>query len=163
MQGTNTKERKVVYNADFGAFMLSPLARDLYYKRKYGKSLTHYLLEDYKEGGKATYRRVKIEEVGSRHVTSLSEDFGDVFTVELYKNADPLTQKYNRALVFLDDKVKRHDPILVGVVEELGQRAGDSLKVKIINSRAYKIEDWDGKEEIIEADMEDWYIIDDDD
>jgi hypothetical protein len=57
-------------------------------------------------------------------------------------------------------EVKRHDPLLVEVVEELGERANGScarLRVKEVETGTqYRITDYDGQETIQTRDSNDW-------
>tara|TARA_R110000782_G_scaffold169385_1_gene261292 strand:+ start:201 stop:560 length:360 start_codon:yes stop_codon:yes gene_type:complete len=53
------------------------------------------------------------------------------------------------------DLIDRHDPVLVQVVEELGQLAGGnhaSLKIYETTSKAYRIDEYDGNETVVTRD-----------
>ena len=57
----------------------------------------------------------------------------------------------------------RHDPILVKVVEELGEKASDEcscLIVEEIQGNKYLIEEYDGMEYVVEPDALSWITID---
>lgn len=56
--------------------------------------------------------------------------------------------------------IPRHSPLLISVVEELGSAANGLcalLKIDELYGSIYKIEDYDGKEEVIEAGS-DWIV-----
>lgn len=58
--------------------------------------------------------------------------------------------------------LQRHDPRLIECVETLGEKVNGPysyLKIVEINGRIYKIDNYDGKEEIIEPDDINWIII----
>jgi hypothetical protein len=60
-------------------------------------------------------------------------------------------------------KIPRHNELLVKCIETLGKEAnGDcsNLKIKEIYSKVYKIKDYDGKESVIELELDhEWVII----
>lgn len=59
-------------------------------------------------------------------------------------------------------EIDRHDPILVQVVQELGEKAnGDFAKLTIhqICGNRYRIGDYDGQETVIEPDDLDWIVV----
>jgi len=58
--------------------------------------------------------------------------------------------------------VERHDPLLVKVVEELGELASSTfsdLKIAEITSPIYKIDEYDGAESVITPDKIAWVKI----
>lgn len=58
------------------------------------------------------------------------------------------------------NKLARHDRLLIQVVEELGEGASgifSKLKIEDLFGNIYKIEDYDGKEDVIEAGC-DWIV-----
>ena len=61
---------------------------------------------------------------------------------------------------FYDHDVKRDDPLLVEVVEELGDMAnGDCAKLRIAEIPKgchYRIEEYDGQESVVTRDSYDW-------
>ena len=74
------------------------------------------------------------------------------------------------AKIYLGDVVgawfdgKRHHRDLVAVVEALGRNASGScaaLDIEIINSNQYRIEEYDGSENVITPDGNDWIFIED--
>lgn len=69
--------------------------------------------------------------------------------------------KTNYPEVF-NEQLQRHDPRLVECVETLKEKANtqySELEIAEIEGRLYRIEDYDGKETIVEPDDLDWIII----
>ena len=63
---------------------------------------------------------------------------------------------------FFDNKCCRHDPRLIECIETLGKDANASyanLKIEEINGKIYRIEEYDGKETILEPEDLDWIEI----
>ena len=61
-------------------------------------------------------------------------------------------------------RIARHDPILISIVEELGEEAnGDysDLKVKYIEGNKYRINEYDGNESVDtpESSEHEWTIV----
>ena len=80
---------------------------------------------------------------------------------------DYLNEKYNlqvdRVVGFIDEQdLPRHDKRLVEVVELLGEKANGvcaNLVVKEIDSKLYRVCEYDGNEWIETPDSQDWVII----
>jgi hypothetical protein len=136
---------KVVYNACYGGFGLSREA-----------CLRYWELQG---------KKVWIE----------NGDFMGIFTIWLVPPEERLEKKewssmslterlaYNKKLseqTWYDHNVDRHDPILVQVVEELGEEAdGDYAKLAIAEvSGAYRIDEYDGSESVKQPDGYDWIV-----
>lgn len=134
---------KVVYNACYGGFGLSREA-----------CLRYWELQG---------KKVWIE----------NGDFMGIFTVWLVPPEERLEKKewssmslterfaYNKKhseQTWYDRNVSRHDPILVQVVEELGDKAsGDYAKLAIAEvSGPYRIDEYDGSESVKQPDGYDW-------
>jgi hypothetical protein len=135
---------KVVYNACYGGFNLSREACKRYWE-----------LQD---------KEVWIED----------GDFMDMFTVWLVppeerpdEEKDWRSMTHDERIAFneqyskqtwSDRNVSRHDPILVQVVEELGDKAdGMCAKLSIAEvSGPYRIDEYDGSESVVEPDGYDW-------
>lgn len=67
---------------------------------------------------------------------------------------NPLFNDYN----FLN----RHDPLLIKCIETLGSDINSTvsdIKIAEIEGRVYRIEEYDGKEKVIEPDDLDWIVI----
>lgn len=75
---------------------------------------------------------------------------------------DQRTQKWDETEVLWADRIERDDPILVQVVEELGIEANGmcaNLKIhEVPDGTAYRIEEYDGNENVVIHDMHDWRI-----
>ncbi len=136
---------KVVYNAKYGGFSLSREACQRYW------------------------------ELQGKEVWIEDGDFMNMFTVWLVPPKERVKQKnwssmttderiaYNRKYneqTWYDRNVSRHDPILVQVVEELGDKAnGMCAKLAIEEvSGPYRIDEYDGFETVKEPDGYDWII-----
>ena len=134
---------KVVYNACYGGFSLSREACERYW------------------------------ELQGREVWIENGDFMGIFTIWLVPPEERLEKKewssmslterlaYNKKLseqTWYDHNVDRHDPILVQVVEELGEEAdGDHAKLAIAEvSGPYRIDEYDGYESVQQPGGYDW-------
>jgi hypothetical protein len=133
---------KVVYNACYGGFGLSKEACQRYWDIK----------------GQPIW---------------IEDDILDMFTVWLVPPSERLEKKewsstslterlaYNRAYskhTWRDNRVDRHDPVLVQVVEELGDKAnGKHAKLAIEEVYgSYRIDEYDGNESVMTSDDYDW-------
>jgi hypothetical protein len=134
---------KVVYNACYGGFGLSREACKRYW------------------------------ELQGKEVWIENGDFMDMFTVWLVPPEERLEQKEWRSMTqdervaynkkhseqtWYYGNVDRHDPILVQVVEELGDKAnGMCAKLAIDEvSGPYRIDEYDGYESVESPDSYDW-------
>jgi hypothetical protein len=136
---------KVVYNACYGGFSLSREACKRYWELQ-GKKV-------WIEGGKFetsfTVWLVPPEErVKQKNWSSMTTD----------ERID-YTKKYSEQ-TWYNRNVSRHDPILVQVVEELGEKAdGMCAKLAIAEvSGAYRIDEYDGSESVESPDSYDWIV-----
>ncbi len=144
---------KLVINIDYGGFCLSYKALKRYYELKYpNKKL--YL---YKLNSKNTkLYKVSEENANDSWCQVHDVDFGDSF--------DPSKidfELYNNSFVS-SCNIKRSDPILVQVVEELGEEANGSyanLKVVTIDSNKYRIGEYDGAEWVETPESIEWETI----
>ena len=134
---------KVVYNACYGGFNLSREACKRYW------------------------------ELQGKEVWIENGDFMGIFTIWLVPPEERLEKKewssmslterlaYNKKYseqTWDDHKVSRHDPILVQVVEELGEKAdGMCAKLSIAEvSGPYRIDEYDGSESVETPGSYDW-------
>ena len=135
---------KIVYNACYGGFSLSNEAImryaeikgiTLYTQQQYG--FTHYYLCPPEE-----YDRINAEEQA--------------------KPVSPDRFKRSNSLYFSDLDFERDDPILVQVVEELGDKAnGMCAKLRIAEVPAgtlYRIDEYDGFESVETKDTYEWKV-----
>ena len=160
--------RKVVYNACYGGFGLSPLAEKMLYERKNPGKTAYVYQEIYTDLGRETedelYVKVdpeKVDSGSSLNLYIISHDFGDNFVI-VKKEKDENTGNYR---LFNDNfiwnsGIERHDPDLVAIVEELGERANGScasLKVVDIGDERYHIDEYDGYESVITSLGDDYW------
>jgi hypothetical protein len=137
---------KVVYNACYGGFGLSREACERYWELQ-GKKVW---IENDDFMGMFTVWLVPPEEritlVEAKNWSSMS------LTERLAYN------KKHSEQTWYDHNVDRHDPILVQVVEELGEEAdGDYAKLAIAEvSGPYRIDEYDGYESVQQPDGYDW-------
>lgn len=127
---------KVILNKCYGGFGVSQEAYELYAKKK-GIEIFSYKLEC--RNDKPIYRKT---DMGSSIFTiTFTKDFGDC--VEL---SDDNSEKYILELC----SNHREDPVLIEVVEELGDRANSPFSklvvVDIPDGMEYEIDDYDGVE-----------------
>jgi hypothetical protein len=135
---------KVVYNACFGGFGLSKEACQRYWDIK-GQQVW---IEDVQWG--VTVWLVPPED-------RIPSKEGDAF----YSMSMDERVAYNRAhseQTWYDRNVDRHDPVLVQVVEELGDKANAGfadLQIDEVHG-PYRIDEYDGSERVMTAPDYDW-------
>jgi hypothetical protein len=69
-----------------------------------------------------------------------------------------------RGNCYLPDSIERHDPRLVQVVEELdGEASGSNanLRVTTLGGNRYRINEYDGRETVVEPEDLDWIVVND--
>ena len=138
---------KVVYNAKYGGFNLSREACERYWEIK-GQQVWIEQDPEFKSFGMFTVWLVPPEERAVKpepwHSVPIEE------RVAYNHQYGKQTWYYNT--------VSRHDPILVQVVEELGEKAdGDYAKLAIAEvSGAYRIDEYHGSESVKQPDGYDW-------
>ncbi len=147
--------RKVVWNACYGGFELSPLATKMFYELKHpGETVYFYERKSDLGTNKDTYTKIpenKIKRVKSFNVTILSKDLGDSFTLSRDDRNSELYQEFNNHYIWIPN-FERHDPDLVKVVETLGDKAsGECAKLVVtdIGDSKYHINEYDGYESVI--------------
>lgn len=128
---------KVVYNACYGGFGLSKEAVLRYAELK---GITLYEYKDPKFGNMGFHMWIKVPQ----------EEY------------DKMNTAQQNNVWFRDDDIERNDPILVQVVEELGEKASGrcaNLVIKDIpKGTAYRIDEYDGYESIETRENIDWSI-----
>lgn len=128
--------KKVILNKCFGGFDVSKEAYMLYAKKK---GLTLYLYESEFINRKFIYKKVNDDNSIFRHY--FIKDMGD--------NVEISNEDYEKYCLYLKDE-HREDPILIEVVEELGEKASgrfSNLKVvEIPDDLEYVIDEYDGIE-----------------
>lgn len=132
---------KVVINACYGGFSLSPKAIQKYAEYA-GFKVYAYTDTSMMNGGPGI---VRVDDPENHIYYWLKEDIGDRIT----------RRQLNSAEWFHDLEVDRADPILIRVVEELGEEAdGEFASLKIVeipDGVHYTIEEYDGYEHVAEA------------
>lgn len=139
-------KHKIVINNCYGGFGLSTEAIKLYYKYKFDKEVFCYI-SDY--SGDNEY----IKTTSGEYDFYTFEDLGD------YIKEIPETEP---DLHWVRNEIFRHDPILVKVVEELGEKANgycSDLIVVEIDSNKYRVEEYDGREWIETPENQFWIKI----
>lgn len=128
--------KKVILNKCFGGFDVSKEAYMLYAKKK---GLTLYLYESEFINRKFIYKKVNDDNSIFRHY--FIKDMGD--------NVEISNEDYEKYCLYLKDE-HREDPILIEVVEELGEktsgRFGNLKVVEIPDDLEYVIDEYDGIE-----------------
>ena len=133
---------KIVINSCFGGFGLSDEAQSLYAKKS-GFQLYRYEQTAYKHSdGKQEYTKIKDGKNGM-FTSTFKNDCGDVCE-DVYEIGDN----------WHDGDIERTDPILIEVVEELGDEAsGTCAKLEIIeipDDADWEISEYDGAEHVAE-------------
>ena len=135
---------KIVYNACYGGFSLSKEACQRYWEIK-GQQVW---IED--DGWGFNVWLVPPEE---RLKPKTGKEFSSMSMEERIAY-----NKAHSAQSWYDGDVSRHDPVLVQVVEELGDEAsGEFAKLRIAEiSGPYRIDEYDGFESVMTADSYEW-------
>lgn len=121
-------KRKVVYNACYGGFSLSEAGMRRYAELK---GLTLFIEQD--------------------------PEFPSIQTYWLVPPEERTREGYDESTLSDRDFI-RHDPLLVQVVEELGDAASGGfaeLKIAIVNGK-YRIDEYDGLESVMTPDDYEW-------
>lgn len=144
---------KVVISVCYGGFGLSKRALKRYYELK-GIDVFFYV-EDYKT---KMFTRIGPDNIGTHFLEfTFTKDFGPSFVNPEYVQHQEQSAEYKEvwnAHVSARD-IKRDDPHLVQVVEELGVEANtrfsDLKVVEIPEGVDWRIDDYDGSESIAEG------------
>lgn len=128
--------RKVILNKCFGGFDVSKEAYMSYAKKK---GLTLYLYRTELIDGKFIYKKVNDDNSIFRYY--FIKDIGD--------NVEISDEDYEKYCLYLKDG-HREDPVLIEVVEELGEKAsgrlGNLKVIEIPDDLDYVIDEYDGIE-----------------
>jgi len=139
---------KIVINRCYGGFGLSLQATKRYLELK---GLPCYFYKQTKhsfQNGVDEYSLLKDCENDNLFICTFTQYFGEKFNIEKLSRED--WQKYN----FYDRDIERNDPILIQVIEELGDKAsGRYSKLRIVeipDDVQWEIEEYDGQEWVSE-------------
>jgi len=141
---------KIVINQCYGGFGLSPLAIEEYLKRT-GKECYWYT-DDIDETGRCGFKRIE----NIKYYSSLKY----VYVYSILKDLGVFTETFGDEYYFSYYNIKRDDPILVAVVEDLkGKADGRFAELKVVeipDDVEWEISNYDGIETIHEVHRE-WY------
>ena len=135
---------KIILNKCYGGFDVSKEAYMLYAKKK-GLELYQYT-SDFNNFEKSIYKKTNDEVL-----------FKNYFIKDMGDNIEINNKDYEKYNLYLDDK-HRQDPILIEVVEELGDKAsgrfGELEVIEIPDNCYYIIDEYDGVETIYYSNTE---------
>jgi hypothetical protein len=135
---------KIVYNACYGGF-----------------SLSHEAVMRYAEIKGMTLHPNK-GAFGYDYYLCPPEEFERIYAEEKVKPVSPSRFIRSNELYFCERDIERTDPVLVQVVEELGDAAnGSHAKLRIVELPAgtlYMIDEYDGFESVTTQDGYDWKV-----
>ena len=154
--------RKVVWNACYGGFGLSPLAEKMLYETKHpGETVYTYKID----WGTDLYL-IKVDPQNflsgwSGSFVSLTHDFGDSFCLSEEDRDSNINKLFETHSIRYED-IERHDPDLVRIVEELGsdKASGQNANLKImdIGIQRYHIDEYDGFETVVTNLKDDYWV-----
>ena len=144
---------KVVYNACYGGFGVSEAAM-----RRYAE-LKGFAIHPERDGKYAGLGIVTYWTVPASERPASFE--GDTWSTAAEEQCKAYNEAYSR-LTISDRDFVRHDPILVQVVEELGDKANgrfSALKIAEVPSGVgYRIDEYDGNERVMTSADYEWTI-----
>ena len=127
---------KIVYNSCYGGYSLSDKA--IYWLSEHGSERTKNFIAQ---------KRIEAKE---------KEDFSSASQERIYN----VTKFY--VMDAVRSFLKRHDPDLVAVVEDLGEEVNGTfseLDIEEIDGDKYFIEEYDGRETVVTPDDISWEVI----
>lgn len=137
---------KIVVNRKHGGFGLSPKAEKRYLEL-IGKDCYFYKQTKYgyQNDGKDEYTRISVDEAPDAFIAyTITKDLGNI--IDKIPNDDTY---------WYDGDLERDDPVLIRVVEEMGEEANDRFAeleiVEIPDDVEWQIDDYDGYESIHEV------------
>lgn len=137
--------KKVILNKCYGGFDVSKEAYMLYAKKK---GLTLYLYESEFINKKFIYKKINNDDSIFRHY--FTKDMGD--------NIEISNEDYEKYCLYLRNE-HREDPVLIEVIEELGEKAngrfGNLKIVEIPDDLDYVIDEYYGIE-ILHQRVQEW-------
>ena len=127
--------KKVILNKCYGGFNVSKEGYMLYAKKK---GITLYQYKQNFDNRKFIYTKTNEDNI-----------FNNYFIKDMGDNIEITNEDYEKYSLYLDDE-HREDPVLIEVVEELGEKAsgrfGDLRVVEIPDDLDYVIDEYDGIE-----------------
>lgn len=141
---------KAVINTCYGGFSLSFAGLKRYYEIRFPEEKLYLYKRDYSTD---TYTKVSENEYDNFYTDIFDKDFGSTF-----KANDVDYKVFDDHFVSIHD-FKRTDPVLVQVVEELGDKANGGcaeLTVVEFSGNKYRICEYDGLEWVETPDSIQW-------
>lgn len=141
---------KIVINNCYGGFGLSFAGLKRYYEIKFPEKKLYLYNRDFSTD---IYTKVDENQYNGFYTDIFDKDFGSTF-----KGNDLDASIFNDHFVFAHD-LKRTDPILIHVVEELGEKASgicSKLEVVEFSGTKYRICEYDGIEWLETPDSIQW-------
>lgn len=141
---------KIVINTCYGGFGLSFAGLKRYYEIKFPERKLYFYKRDFSTN---TYTKVSEGEYAIFYTDIFDKDFGNTFRAN-----DIDDDVFNDHFVSMRN-FKRTDPILVQVVEELGNKAnGECAELSVVefSDNKYRICEYDGLEWIETPDSIQW-------
>jgi hypothetical protein len=142
---------KIVINSCYGGFSLSPRGERRYLELKGHKSYFYKQTKYNCSNGKTEFTRID-------HI----DDVPDIFFYCTTYDQGKTLPGYPKD-IFHSRDLKRSDPILVKVVEELGAESfGKCAELEIVDidkGRWFKIDEYDGYESVQYRDIDDEWIL----
>jgi hypothetical protein len=136
---------KIVYNACYGGF-----------------SLSNEAIMRYAEIKGVTLHPSESKFGFTNYYLCSPEEWEQINAEEQLNPVSPRRYARSNALYFSDRDIERNDPILVQVVEELGDKAnGSHAKLRIAEVPAgtrYRIDEYDGLESVMIIDDYEWSV-----
>lgn len=142
---------KIVINSCYGGFSLSPKGERRYLELKGLKSYFYTQSKYTFRDGESEYTRID-------NIDDVPDIFFYCTTYDQGASISDFPED-----IFRPSMLKRNDPILIQVIEELGAESfGKCAKLKIVdieNGRWFKIDEYDGYESVQYRDIDDEWIL----